>query len=155
MKMDSLQDKYSPNAVCYGCGPNNPKGLHIKSYPDGDSLVADWKPEPHHTAFAGFTNGGIISILLDCHGNMTAAYALMKQRGLEAPPGTVTAEYTVKFIRPTPLVGTLHLRARPTKIDGGRVIVEGSVEVDGVQTATMKGLFVAVKEGHPAFNKWQ
>lgn len=152
--MQSLQDKYSPNAVCFGCGPSNPKGLHIKSYPDGDALVADWNPEPHHTAFSGFTSGGIISILLDCHGNMAAAYSLMRERGLDAPPGTVTVEYTVRFLKPTPLGRPLHLRAWPTKVERDRVSVEGSVEVDGVQTASMKGLYVAVKEGHPAFDKW-
>ena len=52
--MENLQDKYSPNAVCFGCGPANPKGLHIKSRPEGDHLVADWLPEPQHMAFAGF-----------------------------------------------------------------------------------------------------
>lgn len=153
--MESLQDRYSPNAICFGCGPSNPQGLHIKSRPEGEALVADWKPEAYHTAFSGFTNGGIISILLDCHGNMTAAYSLMKARGLNAPPGTVTAEYTVRFLKPTPLRGVLHLRAWPTKIEGDRVSVEGSVEVEGIQTVSMRGLYIAVKEGHPAFNKWQ
>jgi hypothetical protein len=86
--MESLQDRYSPNAVCFGCGPANPKGLHIKSRPEGDRLVADWLPGPHHKAFADFTSGGIIAMLLDCHGNMTAAYFLMKARGLDVPPGT-------------------------------------------------------------------
>jgi acyl-coenzyme A thioesterase PaaI-like protein len=154
ISMEGLQDKYSPNAVCFGCGPSNPKGLHIKSRPDGDTLVADWTPEPHHTAFSKFTNGGIISVLLDCHGNMTAAYSLMKSRGLGSPPGTVTAELSVKFLKPTPLRSTLHLRAWVTKIEGDRVSVEGSVEAEGVQTVSMRGLFVAVKEGHPAFDKW-
>ena len=153
--MESLQDKYSPNAVCFGCGPANPDGLHIKSRPEGDRLVADWLPGPQHMAFAGFTNGGIISTLLDCHGNMTAAYSLMKARGLEVPPGTVTAELTVRFLRPSPLKKELHLIAWCTGIEGDRVRVEGSLEVDGVKTASMSGLYVAVKEGHPAFHKWE
>jgi acyl-coenzyme A thioesterase PaaI-like protein len=153
--MESLQDTYSPNAICFGCGPSNPNGLHIKSRPDGEFVVADWVPEPHHTGYAGFTNGGIISVLLDCHGNMTAAYALMKQKGLESPPGTVTAELTVRFLKPTPIDRTLHLRAHATKIEGNKVSVEGSIEVDGVQTVTMKGLYVSVKEGHPGFDKWR
>jgi acyl-coenzyme A thioesterase PaaI-like protein len=153
--MESLQDKYSPNAVCFGCGPANPNGLHIKSRPEGDRLVADWLPGPQHMAFAGFTNGGIISTLLDCHGNMTAAYSLMKARGLEVPPGTVTAELTVRFLRPSPLKKELHLIAWCTGIEGDRVRVEESLEVDGVKTASMSGLYVAVKEGHPAFHKWE
>ena len=151
--MESLQDAYSPNAVCFGCGPANPKGLHIKSYPDGDAVVADWNPQAHHTACSGFSSGGVMVVLLDCHGNIAAAYALMKARGLQAPPGTVTAEFSVRFSKPTPL-GPLHLKAWVTKIDGDRVNVEGVLEAGGVQTASMRGLYVAVKAGHPAFDKW-
>lgn len=153
--MVSLQDRYSPNAVCFGCGPSNPRGLHIKSHPEGESLVADWKPEPYHTGYSGFTNGGIISMLLDCHGNMTAAYSLMKAKRLETPPGTVTAELTVRFLKPTPIDRTLHLRAWTTKMEGDRVNVEGTIEVDGVQTVAMRGLYVSVKEEHPGYDKWR
>lgn len=94
-------------------------------------------------------------MLLDCHGNMTAAYSLMKTRGLESPPGTVTAELNVKFLKPTPIDRSLHLRARSTRIEGNKVFVEGSIEVDGVQTVTMRGLYVSVRQGHPGFDKWQ
>jgi acyl-coenzyme A thioesterase PaaI-like protein len=153
--VESLQDKYSPNAVCFGCGPANPNGLHIKSRPEGDCLVADWLPESQHTSFSGFTSGGIISMLLDCHGNMTAAYSLMKARNLETPPGTVTAELSIRFLKPSPLGKELHLSAWCTGIEGNRVHVEGSLEVGGEKTASMSGLYVAVKEGHPAFHKWE
>ena len=153
--MDNLQDEYSPGGVCFGCGPSNAHGLHIKSRPEGDVLVADWEPKPYHTGYAGFTNGGIISTLLDCHGNMAAAYALMKARRLESPPGTVTAELTVRFVRPTPIGKTLHLRAWSTGFEGDKVRVEGTLEVDGTQTASLKGLYVAVREDHPGFDKWR
>ena len=129
-------------------------GLHIKSIPEGDTLVAEWMPEPYHAAFSNFASGGILSVLLDCHGNWTAAYSLMKSRGLEAPPGTVTSEYTVKFLRPTPIDKSWRLKACPTKIDGDKVFVDGEVESDGRKTAVMSGLFVAVREGHPAFHRW-
>jgi len=116
--------------------------------------VADWKPKPYHTAFAGFTNGGIISTLFDCHGNMAAAYALMKSGSMRAPPGTVTAELSVRYLRPTPLGKVLHLRAQATEIVDGRVRVEGELRVEGTTTAVMHGLYVAVKKGHPGFDKW-
>ncbi len=152
--MESLQDRYSPNGICFGCGPKNPEGLHIKSYPERGGLGADWTPKPYHAAFSNFASGGIISVLLDCHGNWTAAYSLMIQRGLSAPPGTVTAEIDVKFLAPTPLNGPWHLKARAVKIDGDSVNVEGSLEANGQKTATLRGLFVAVKEGHPAYHRW-
>jgi len=151
----SLQDRYSPNGVCFGCGPANQKGLHIKSRLEGDRFVADWLPESHHTAFAGVANGGIIATLLDCHGNMAAAYSLMKAKGLASPPGTVTAELAVKFLKPTPMKKQLHLAAWCTGIEGDKARVEGDLEFGGVKTASMLGLYVAVKKGHPAFHKWK
>lgn len=153
--MESLQDKFAPNSICFGCGPKNPQGLHIKSVPDGETLVADWKPQPYHAAFSDFASGGIISVLLDCHGNWTAAYFLMRFRGLSVPPATVTAEYTVRFLSPTPLDKSWHFKAWPTKIHGDKVFVQGEVEASCRKRATMSGLFVAVKKDHPAFHRWQ
>jgi acyl-coenzyme A thioesterase PaaI-like protein len=150
----SLQDKYAPNGVCFGCGPKNKHGLRLKSVPSGDSVVADWKPKPHHVAFGKFGSGGIISVLMDCHGNWAATYALMKSRALSSPPGTVTSEYTVRFLHPSPVDKKWHLGAWATKVEGDRVNVSGELKVDGTVTATMTGLFIAVKESHPAFYRW-
>lgn len=113
--MQSLQETYAPNSSCFGCGPKNPKGLRIKSIPNGEELIAEWKPEPHHASFAGSISGGILSTLLDCHGNRTAAYALMNKTHETSPPGTVTAEIDVKFLRPTPVDRILRVHARPIR----------------------------------------
>ena len=77
----SLQERYAPNNACWGCGPANAEGLRIRSFPEGDAVVAEWKPEPKYEAFPGVLNGGIIGTLLDCHCNWTAAYHLMQQSG--------------------------------------------------------------------------
>ncbi len=78
--MKSLQDTYAPQNRCFGCGPANEKGLRIKSFVEGDTVVAEWRPEPHHLAFEGILNGGICGALLDCHSNWTAAHHLMQRR---------------------------------------------------------------------------
>jgi len=76
----SLQETYAPDNACFGCGPSNDKGLRIRSFPDGDRVVCRWTPEPHHEAFPGVLNGGIIGAILDCHCNWTAAWHLMRTR---------------------------------------------------------------------------
>jgi len=81
----SLQETYSPNSICFGCGPANEKGLHINSFPRGEEVVAEWHAEPHHQAFPGMLNGGIIGALLDCQSNWSAAYFLMKRDGKDKP----------------------------------------------------------------------
>jgi len=149
-----LQDRYAPNGVCFGCGPKNPEGLHLKSFPSGGSVVSEWTPGKHHVAFGNFGSGGIISVLMDCHGNWTATYALMKARRLRAPPGTVTAEYTVKFLKPSLIGQPWRLTARATAIDGNKVTVTGELKVGGAVTASMSGLFVAVGKTHPAYYRW-
>lgn len=151
--MQSLQDKYAPASRCFGCGPANEKGLRIKSRVEGDEIVAEFVPEEHHEAFPNMLNGGIIGALLDCHSNWSAAYHLMKMHGLDKPPCTVTADFHVKLRRPTPLSRVV-LRARIIDATDDRCIVEATLEADGKVTATCRGTFVAVKEGHPAYHRW-
>ncbi len=154
MESKSLQETYAPGNVCFGCGPANPDGLHIRSFVSGDEIVADWKPEKKYEAFAGVLNGGIIGSLLDCHCNWTAAYHLMKKAGAESVPCTVTAEYSIKLLRPTPTNGEIHLAAHVVDSTEDRATVEGTLSAGGKVCATCRGVFVAVKEGHPAFHRW-
>ena len=160
MAEQSLQEKYAPRNACFGCGPANPDGLHIRSFPKGDEVVAEWKPEPKYEAFPGVLNGGIIGTLLDCHCNWAGAYHLMKRANSDTAPCTVTAEYAIKLLRPTPTNGPVYLSAKivdlgasPARTDD-RVTVEGTLTAGGKVCATCRGIFVAVKEGHPAFHRW-
>jgi len=151
---EALQDRYAPNNQCFGCGPGNAKGLRLKSREEGDALVAEWTPAPHHEAFDGILNGGIIGALLDCHSNWAAVVHLMKARGTDRPPCCVTADFHVKLLRPTPTSGPVRLYARVVEEKNDRATVEATLEAGGKVTATCLGTFVAVKEGHPAFHRW-
>lgn len=152
--MKSLQETYAPNNQCYGCGPANEQGLHIRSFDGDGEIVCDWTPQPHHLAFPGVVNGGIIGSILDCHSNWTAAVHLMKKNALDELPPTVTADFHVTLKRPTPMGTTLHLRAHVVESTEDRAVVEATVEANGKVTATCRGTFVAVTEGHPAFFRW-
>ncbi len=149
-----VQERYAPANRCFGCGPANPKGLRVRSFEDGEELVAEWAPAPHHEAFDGAVNGGVLGALFDCHSNWTAALHLMRAAGREAPPCTVTAEFHVRLLRVTPSAGPLRLRARIVESAADRATVEATVEAGGKTTATCRGVFVAVREGHPAFHRW-
>lgn len=155
MNEPCLQERYAPHNACFGCGPANDKGLRIRSFAQGERVVADWQPETHHEAFPGVINGGIIGSLLDCHMNWTAAWHLMQSQGLETPPCTVTMEYAVKLRRPTPSDGPLHLEAWVTDTDEkGIVSVEAELSAGGEVCDRATGRFVAVKPGHPAYHRW-
>lgn len=150
----SIQQKYSPNGICFGCGPANEKGLHINSFPEGDEVVATWYAEPHHQAFPGILNGGIIGALLDCHSNWAAAYFLMRRDDKTEAPCTVTADFHVKLLRPTPIDGPITLKARVVESSEDRATVEAELIAGGKVCDTCRGTFVAVKEGHPAYHRW-
>ncbi|HUG47711.1 MAG TPA: PaaI family thioesterase [Candidatus Limnocylindria bacterium] len=151
----SLQERYGPTTICFGCGPANEHGLHVRSFPaEGGIVVAEWTPQPHHQAFPGVLNGGIVGTLLDCHCNWTAAYHLMGRRGADRPPTTVTAEYSIKLLAPTPVDGPLRLTAQVVEATDERATVEGRLEAGGRTTATCRATFVAVRPGHPAYERW-
>jgi acyl-coenzyme A thioesterase PaaI-like protein len=150
----SLQDRFAPAGRCFGCGPANDKGLHIKSWARGETVVASWKPEAHHEAFEGMLSGGIIGTILDCHSNWAAAHHLMTKAGQDTLPCTVTSEFHVRLLRPTPTAEPVKLEARVVESSPSRATVEATLQAGGKVTATCRGVFVAVKEGHPAFGRW-
>ncbi len=78
----------------------------------------------------------------------------MRARGTESPPCTVTAEYHVKLRRPTPCDRAILLRARVDEASADRAVIEATLEAGGQVCATCRGVFVAVTEGHPAYNRW-
>ena len=156
----SLQERYAPGGICFGCGPANAKGLRIRSFRRGgdgggqEEYVCTFRPEPHHQAFEGILNGGIIGALLDCHSNWAAAIHFMERAGAQIPPCCVTAEFHVKLRRPTPIDGDVHLTARIESSEEDRAVVVAELEAGGKACATCRGVFVAVKEGHPAYHRW-
>ena len=114
----ALQD-FWPKGSCFGCGPANQHGFQLKSYWSEDEkyIVATFDPQPQYNA--GFPNvmyGGLIASLIDCHSIWTAISFTYRAEGRDhgAPPSIsyVTGQLTVKYLKPTPLDQTIHLKAR-------------------------------------------
>ena len=99
-------------------------------------------------------NGGVIGALLDCHMNWTGAWQLMNVNGLDKPPCTVTAKYSVTFKAPTPSGKPLDLVAWVKDSSERKAVIKATVSCNGEVTAEGDGIFVSVKEGHPAFHRW-
>ena len=154
MGEECVQKKHAPNSICFGCGPANAEGLQIKSYPIENGLKMTFETEDMHQAFPGMINGGIIGTLMDCHGNWTAAMAIMESRKETEPPCTVTASYSIKLRRPTPHGVPLEITSQVESLDGDRAEISMKLIANGELCAQGDGLFVAVKEGHPAWHRW-
>lgn len=83
---------------CFGCGDENPHGLHLKFYPrtDGEpGIYTDWTPTATEEGYVGLVHGGLISTVCD-EVMAWSCYA-------EAIWG-MTARLSVRFRRPV-LVG--------------------------------------------------
>ncbi len=79
---------------CYGCGPENPKGLGLRFQrdPEAGRVVASWSPPPHFAGYKSMAHGGVIATLLD----EAMGWALW---GLEGKFG-VTQGLELRFQRP-------------------------------------------------------
>lgn len=125
MSEQAFQDLYAEDFTnCYGCGRNNPHGLQLKSFWDGEESVCHHTPAPQYTGgFPGFVYGGMIASLLDCHGAGTAAAAKAKESG-EPISRFVTASLKVDYLKPTPLGVELEVRGKVVEIKGRKVTVD-------------------------------
>jgi acyl-coenzyme A thioesterase PaaI-like protein len=145
----ALQDAW-PQGTCYGCGPANPLGLHIKSYwaDDGETVIATFQPDEKYNA--GFPNvmyGGLVASLIDCHSIWTAIAATYRAEGREhgSLPAIsyVTGSLTVRYLRPTPMDVPSELRARVTELHPKKALVTCTLHAGGAITA--EGSVVAVR----------
>lgn len=147
MNERAIQDIYPEDfSHCFGCGRLNEQGHQIKSRVAGDRVVASFEPEPWHLSVPGFTYGGLIASLIDCHAMATAAAATYRQEGRE--PGSepplrfVTASLKVDYLKPTP-IGPLELSARAREVGERKVLVDVELSAGGEVTA--RGDVVAVR----------
>ena len=54
-----------PQYNCFGCCPDNPIGLHLEFYEDGEYIVSTWQPGENYQGWVETLHGGIISTLID------------------------------------------------------------------------------------------
>lgn len=136
---ECFQD-YMPGNVCFGCGSDNPAGLHIHSYWEGDEAVCRWQPDDIHQGWQGVTCGGIIATLIDCHCMATAMATAIREEGrpLSSEPHYkfATGSMNIKYLKPTNNNSELELRAHVTEIKNSRKFTLAcDLFVDGEKTA--------------------
>lgn len=144
----AIQDAI-PHNHCWGCGTLNPRGLQLKSYPEGDETVCRLTAAPEF--MAGPTHvvyGGLIAAVFDCHCVCTAiadAYrAAARPLGAEPLIWCVTASLRVDYLAPTPIGQPMELRARVREAKGRKRVVEAALRSGGKETARAEVIAVEV-----------
>jgi len=120
---------------CFGCSPNNEKGLQLKFELEGEEVTAVWSPHKWAEGFRNVLHGGIQAALLDelCS---WVVQSLCKTVG-------VTTSMEVSY-RKAVLIseGDIFLRARLVEQTSRMAFVEGRLlNKDGIVCATAKCKF--------------
>ena len=139
MTREYFQD-FMAAKTCFGCGTENKKGFHIRSYWDGEFSVCEWQPEHYHEGWVGLTCGGVIATLVDCHAIATAMATALKNenRSLSSEPHYTfaTGSLNVTFLKPSSVLKPIRLEAKVTKVKyDKKYTVACDVIVDGEKTA--------------------
>ncbi|MBV9170861.1 MAG: PaaI family thioesterase [Chloroflexi bacterium] len=142
----AIQDQL-PNQPCWGCGPNNPHGLRIKSYWSGDTTVCTWQPEPHYQGWPGVLNGGVVASLVDCHCVCTAISDADRNDGRgDRPVVFATGSLTISYLRPVPIHSPVELTARITERTARKSRIECRVNASGELCARAEVLAIRVTD---------
>ena len=143
----AIQDRMQGNR-CYGCGTDNPLGMQIKSYHDGDETVCTYLPRPEQCAGpTQYLYGGTIASLIDCHSVGTAIAGHYRREGREIGAGEevwcVTGRLEVDYVAPTPIDRPVVLRARIEETSGRKTTVTCAL-ISG-DTLCARGRVIAIR----------
>lgn len=151
----AIQDTYGERfQYCWGCGPKNDQGLHLKSYPSKDGKTCTCKIIPDEKYTGGVPAnlfGGMIATIFDCHGTASAAYFAHKSKGLDLKDDTIigrfiTARLEVDFKKPVPMDEEITVTSYLSELTERKAIVTMTMEVAGEVRAKAKMVAVAVKD---------
>lgn len=153
--LPAIQDTYGERFQhCWGCGPKNHEGLHLKSYPseDGETCICKFKADKKFTGGVP-TNlfGGMIAMAFDCHGTASAAWFAHKSKGLEFNKDTVigrfiTARLEIDFKKPVPMDEEVTIRSQLEELGERKAIIKMEMEAGGELRAKARMVAVAVKD---------
>ena len=141
MKPTELQDltplPHSAQNRCFGCGADNPHGLHLEFFraPDG-TIVCPLEVPDLYEGPPGYVHGGIIATLVD-----EAMSKAVRSLGLRA----VTRHIEVDYRLPVPSRTPLRLEGKHINHEGRKHWTEARIlDSDGRTLVRGKGLFVEV-----------
>ena len=149
----AIQETYGERFQhCWGCGPKNDAGLHLKSYPAGDKCICTFTPDGAYTGGVPKNLfGGMIAMLFDCHGTASAAYFKHLDKGLELTKDTIigrfiTAHLSIDFKKPVPMESSVTITATAKEIGERKVVVDMIMEAAGEVRAKAEMVAVGVKD---------
>ena len=127
-------DRYSLTMAenCFGCGDDNPQGLHIQYVDEADATISttlslSWL----HSGEPGIVHGGIQATILDEVLGRVAQRTVTEAAGERST--VVTASFQLRYRSPCLTGSEITARARLHRIEWPSVFVEGEItDSDGL-----------------------
>jgi len=102
---------------CFGCSQDNPFGLKMQFFEDGDDIYCEWDPDNNFQGYHNVLHGGIQTTMMDEIASWVV-YVKLKTSG-------VTKKIETNFLSPVYInKGKIYLRARLSKVDSLLASVE-------------------------------
>lgn len=121
--------------LCFGCGPENPMGLHLDGFQVvDDTVVAEFTPRPDYQGFGGVLHGGVLATALD---EILAWSAI-----LLADSPAVTAKLELRYRKPAPADADYRLTGRVVEDRGRRLRLSGTCHIGETLIAEADGIFL-------------
>lgn len=110
---------------CFGCAPENPCGLKMEFFEEGDDVISYWTPGDNYQGWIKTLHGGIQATLLD-----EAAGWLISRK---FQTSGMTTDLKVKYKKPIPTGEDvkLEIRARVKEIKRTFVFIEATISYNG------------------------
>mgnify|MGYP002613524133 FL=1 len=120
------------DTMCFGCGKDNPMGLHLHFRTDEDGCYTSFVPQPVHQSYDGRMHGGLISTLLD---ETMGNYPYMYEHKV-----AYTARLEVRFRQPVRIGERIHVITKVKRRKGQLLEMTGQViREDGTVAAEADG----------------
>lgn len=135
--MSGTDREYLPHSSgCFCCGDENESGVQARFFVEGGAVNAEIVLPRHMNGYKNVAHGGVLAALLDESMGWAATVF-----GREHPM-YLTAELTVKYLRPVPVGAALRIVSRLVE-DAGRIAYSaGELVCDGRVCVKASGKFI-------------
>ena len=111
---------HKPGYNCIGCSPDNPMGLHLDFWEDGEDVVSRWTPTADYQGWIDTLHGGVQSLLLD----EVAGWVVTRKLQTTG----VTSKMEVQYVKPISTYDSLlTIRARIIRQMRNVAFIEGEI----------------------------
>lgn len=111
---------HKPGYNCIGCSPDNPMGLHLDFWEDGEDVVSRWTPTADYQGWIDTLHGGVQSLLLD----EVAGWVVTRKLQTTG----VTSKMEVQYVKPISTYDSLlTIRARISRQMRNVALIAGEI----------------------------